>query len=52
MLQHESFEYTKSPWCLILEDNRCVGYTAFWCVGMVDEEQLNENKNKPSSVAS
>ena len=45
MLQHESFKYTESHWCLILGDNRCVEYTAFWQIGMVDEEQLNEDYN-------
>lgn len=43
---------TESPWCLILGENRCVEYTAFWQVGMTDEEQLNEDRNNPSSVNS
>lgn len=38
IMQHVSFEYTESPWHLIVRDNRCVKYIAFWNVGMADEE--------------
>lgn len=37
IVQHESFQDTESLWCLILGDNRCVQYTAFWQIWMVDK---------------
>ena len=35
--------YTEPHWCLVLGDNRCVKNLAFWDVGIVDEEQLNDD---------
>lgn len=35
--------YTEPHWLLIMGDNRYVEHLAFWDVGIVDEEQLNDN---------
>ena len=37
------FIYAEPNWYLILGDNRCVEHIAFWLIGIVDKEQLNED---------